>query len=549
MSWIDWLIVLLLNGSVIGCGLYLARGTKTSGEWFLGGRALPWWGVGLSMFATNVDSADLVSVAGSTYNQGLHIISVYAVGSALGGILAAFLIVPAIYRAGFYTNAEYLEARYGKVTRILSALIQIQYRSTMLGLMIWSMFILLHRLAGLNPVMSGLMVVGMVVFSGMYTAWGGLRSVVWTDAMQSMIMMAGGLVIFASAWQAVGGWSAMGDALAEQGRAELVHIGQYRGGSGMLAPLVVVLGWTILGSGYWTVNHTQTMRLMGSRSLWDMKMAALLGVAVSLPIMIATCSLGLFGRALYPALEDADLVFPHLAADYMSVGLKGLVVAGMVAAGISTFDSMGSALSAIFTRDIYARWLVPDGEDRHYVRVSRWATVGILCLGFAYLPFIRLQKNMLQAFTTLVPVFVTPLFTIYVLGVATRAHRKSGLVGLIVGSAYGLVAFYAREAGKIEALPDLRWLPWWFTDRWPAFAWSMLFTSLGMLAATAVCGLHPRGEIAEFRETGWLERSREGLPQLRETPFSAGVPVLLQPRWYALLLLAFCGYVVFVAFW
>ena len=93
MQHIDWLIVLLVNGAVIGYGFYLARGTQTSSQWFLAGRALPWWAIGFSMFATNVDNADLVSIAGKTYTSGLHILTVYSIGSIFGGILAAFFIV------------------------------------------------------------------------------------------------------------------------------------------------------------------------------------------------------------------------------------------------------------------------------------------------------------------------------------------------------------------------------------------------------------------------------------------------------------------------
>ena len=150
MTPLDWLIVLVINGAVIGYGLYLARSTETSSEWFLGGRALPWWAVGLSMFATNVDSADIVSVTGNTFKEGIHIITVYSLGSAAGGILAAFFIVPVMYRAGFYTNAEYLEARFGPSARLLSALIQLQYRSSMLGIIMWSAHLLLTELVGLN---------------------------------------------------------------------------------------------------------------------------------------------------------------------------------------------------------------------------------------------------------------------------------------------------------------------------------------------------------------------------------------------------------------
>ena len=147
-------------------------------------------------------------------------------------------------------------------------------------------------------------------------------------------------------------------------------------------PWMVIVAWTIIGSGYWTVNHTQTMRLMGARSLWDMKMAALFGVALSLPIMIISSSLGVFARALpnFQNIPDAkaDTVYPLLANAFLGPGWRGIVVAGVVAAIVSTFDSMGSALSAIFTRDIYARFLVRDRDDHHYVLVGRFATIGVL---------------------------------------------------------------------------------------------------------------------------------------------------------------------------
>ena len=149
MTLLDWSIVLLLNGAVIAFGFYLARGTTSSSEWFLGGRSLPWWGLGLSIFATSVDNADLVSITGHVYNNGIHILTVFTLAAALGCCLAAFGIVPVMYRAGFFTNAEFLEARYGSSLRLFSALIQIQYRTAVLGLMIWSIYLMLHRMIGL----------------------------------------------------------------------------------------------------------------------------------------------------------------------------------------------------------------------------------------------------------------------------------------------------------------------------------------------------------------------------------------------------------------
>jgi len=547
MTYLDWLIVLVLNGSIIVYGIYLARGTETSSDWFLGGRSLPWWAVGLSMFATNVDNADLVSVTGSTFKEGLHIISVYAVGSVVGGILAAFFVVPTIYRGGFFTNAEYLEARFGPSTRVLSALIQLQYRSSMLGLILWSSHLVLTEMVGMNASQAWGLIVVLVILAGFYTAYGGLRSVVWTDVAQGIVMMIAAVVIFVTIWQAVGGWSGMLAELERTGRSDMVHIGRYWGDHGTTPPWMVVVAWTIIGSGYWTVNHTQTMRLMGSRSLWDMKMAALFGVTLSLPIMIVSASLGIFARALpdFQTIPDtaADTVYPLLADAFLGPGLKGIIVAGMVAAIVSTFDSMGSALSAIFTRDIYARFLVRDRDDHHYVIVGRFATVGVLTLGFLYLPFIANQQNMIQAFTTLISVFATPLLITYLAGVLTPAHRRSGLIGLAVGASYGIVAFIDRQFYGDE------WLPVWFTSRWTSFGWSVLFTGGAIALTTLLLGRQSQDQLAKTKDSGWLLRSREELPALREHPFAERVPVWLNPIPWATLCLAGSAWLVFVTFW
>ncbi|HUG17392.1 MAG TPA: sodium/solute symporter [Planctomycetaceae bacterium] len=520
MTTLDWMIVLIINGSIIVYGLYLAWGTESSSEWFLAARSLPWWAVGLSMFATNVDNADLVGVTGMTYNEGIHVITVYALGSAVGGILAAYFVVPAISRHGFYTNAEYLEARFGPSTRIISALIQIQYRTSMLGMMIWSTYLVLTRLVVIPPAMAWGLIVLLVILTGIYTAWGGLKSVVWTDSAQGIVMIVAALVIFGAVWNAAGGWSGLEtklQAIPTEGggdKSDLMHIGSFHGDHDAVSPLLIVLGWTIIGSGYWTVNHTQTMRLMGSRSVRDMKYAAIFGVVLSLPVMIISACLGVFGHGIegLPALETADDLYPILANEVLGPGLKGLVVAGVIAAVVSTFDSMGSALSAIFTRDVYARLIVKDKPDAHYVFVGRLATAGVLLIGFAYLPFIWKQEHMLKAFTTLIPVFVTPLFTIYMLGVFTRVHRKSGIIGLLTGSVYGVIALVDRQ------FYDFAFLPSWFTERWVALLWSILFTVVPMIVTTLALGPTAKDHDMRLAERGWLLRSREALPAYTADP-------------------------------
>jgi SSS family solute:Na+ symporter len=410
----------------------------------------------------------------------------------------------------------------------------------MLGLMVWALHILLTRLIGVPPGGAWALVVAMVALVGLYTAWGGLRSVVFTDVVQGLMVFLGAAVILHAAWSGAGGWDGARESLAaidpagtpvSRPLAGLPRMSSYRGDDGATPPAVVFIGWLIVAGGYWTVNHTQTMRLMGTRSLWDMRMAALLGTAVSAPVMVACAVLGVFGRALFPGLEPADEMYPALIERYLGPGLKGLVVAGVLAAAMSTFDSMGSALSAVFTRDVWRRLVVRGRDEAYYLRVSRWSTVAILALGFLYIPFIAAKKTMLEAFLTLIPVFVTPLFVLYLAGTLTRAHPRSGIAGLVAGAAYGVVALCDRELD----LARLRWLPSWFTGRWEAFLWSAAITAATMALVTAALGRDGRPPAA-------------GIP-VREHPFARRVPAWLEPRWLAAVLLVATTSVVLVFFW
>ena len=167
----------------------------------------------------------------------------------------------------------------------------------------------------------------------------------------------------------------------------------------------------------------------------------------------------------------------------------------------------------------------------------------MLTLGFLYLPFIANQQNMIQAFTTLISVFATPLLVTYLAGVMTPAHRRSGLLGLVVGASYGVIALVDR------VFYDVAWLPTWFTSRWTSFGWSILFTGSAIVLTTLLLGRQSQDQLAETKDTGWLLRSREELPALREHPFADHVPLWLNPLPWAVLCLGGSVWVVFVTYW
>lgn len=548
MSILDWTIVALLNGVVAVAGIFMSRGTTSAKEWFLGSRSLAWWTIALSAFATGLDNAEIVSTAGDAFDKGIQILSIYTLGIMAGGCLAAFVVLPPIYQLGFYTNAEYLEARYCRITRLLSALIQIQYRSIVLGMMIWSVYLVLTRLVELHPYAAWMIVVACVLVSGAYTAWGGLRTVVLTDALQSLIVMAGLTTIFLAVWQQVGGWESLVAGLEQNSTANrdltcLVRIGEYRGASNLTSPYVIVLAWVINACGYWTVNHTQAMRFLGARSVWDMQMAVVWGCVLMIPAGCVCVYVGLGARVLFPDYADkADTIYPHLANTFLGTGFKGLVVAGIMAAAISSFDSIGSALSTVFSRDVYARFLVRKATQQHYFLISRITTLFILVLGFTYVPLLASQNTMLDTFRNLISVSATPLMSIYVWGTATRVHRRSGLVGLCTGVSYGLIALAARQWDWFPFLPH------WLTGPWVAFLWAIVATSAGVVVTTILFGLDETDGIRPDR-TEYAAGETTVIDQPCESPFADRVPFYAQPSLYGLFFLLVCWLLVFGVFW
>lgn len=536
MTDLDWLIVVVMNGAIVGYGLVISRGTKTASDWFLAARGLPWWIVGLSMFATAVDSGDYVAVVGGAYTFGISNLTTWWLGLPIGWFIVSYGVFLPLYRSGMYTNAEYLEYRFGPSVHILSALIQIQNRTNVLGNIAFSLYLMFSILTGWGD-SAWWLVVAIATAAAVYTASGGLKSVAITDALQSVMMFIASLVLWLTLWNVVGGWSGLAErfqaidpALVEP----MMHVGG-RSEPGV-PPALVIFGWIVILTAYCVVNHSQAMRMLASRSEWDMKMAASAASVVTAVVMWFNITLGVIGRAIYPEVEAVDRVFPLLVQDYLAPGLIGVVVGGVLAGGVSTYDSIGSSVAAVFTRDIYARFIVRDGDDAHYLQVSRWATPAIIALSFGYVPFV--QSGMIAFYLRLSAVAVIPLFTVTVMGALTRVHRGSGLPGLVVGMLYGASSLLGDR---------LDWpLPVWWTNTWWAYPWGISLTAGTMIVFSLVYGWASREDVSGlvFRggdttagkgprlaaaEGTWLASTREQLGVRPKFPFSAGPG---GPVWY-----------------
>lgn len=547
VEWIDWLIVILLNGVIVAFGFYLARGVRSTTDWFLAGRSLPWWIVGLSMYATAIDASDIVADSGFTYEVGFSYFVANMVGTTVGWTLAAFLLFLPLYRAGMYTNAEYLEVRFGPTARVLCALVQVQYRTLVLAIMGGSLYWTVRTVCGWDAPTAMATVVGVAVFASVYTAFGGLKSVAITDVLQFAVMTVAALVVWVIVFNRVGGWAGVESKLAahDPELPGLLHVGRDHE---QTPSWLVILGFTILGLAYPVVNHTQSMRMLAAKSVWDFRMCAWIAGLALVVMSFFNLTMGVFGRALYPDPEvlkaggaTADRIYPLLVSELRITGVTGLIVAGIFAAALSTYDSIGSSISALLTRDVYARLIVRDRDDEHYLRVGQWLTPAIIGISFLYLPFL-LRGTMTMFFLELTSAFVIPLLTLFLMGRFTRVHSASGSIGLLAGAVYGLI----RQL-KPQLLPDV------MADAWAAYPFAILVSALTMLGVSLIKGWHPHGDhltSSSEGDAGWLQSSQQAARELakstgaEERRSGSLIPVVL-----ALGVIVLGCFLCFVVFW
>ena len=495
MTYLDWAIIIAVNLTIVAYGVKRSQATKTVVEWFLAGSRLPWWIVGMSAFTTAVDAGDYVVVAGGAYSFGLSNLATWWLGLTVGWVVVSNFVFIPMFRTGMFTNAEWLEYRFGPLTRALSVFIQVQYRTNILGNIAWSLYLTLTIVAGLGPGSAWTVVILVAAFSAAYSARGGLKTVAVTNVLQYAAMATASFILWVIVWNSLDGWSGLEARLAEQGGSWMLHVGGYERPG--VPAILVVYGWIVSLMAYVVVNHSQSMRFLGARSEWDLKVGAVVAGVVTVTIMWFNITVGILGRVHFPELEVVDHVFPLLLRNFLAPGLVGLVVAGILAAGMSTYDSISNALSALLTRDIYARFLKTDADDRHYLLVSRWTVPIVIAAGFVYVPF--LQAGAVRFSLSITSVFVLPLTTLYLVGTLTKVHRSSGVIGLAAGATYGLFAFLART---------LEWsFPVWLIDLWWGYLWNLLIPTGSMLLYSAIVD-HVRGKTCEAELAGLTYWSR-----------------------------------------
>jgi SSS family solute:Na+ symporter len=445
---IDYAIVLIYLAGISLVGVLLSRAVKSSKDYFLAGRFLPFWAIGMSIVVTDIGATDMIGLAGQAYRYGVAAANFDWIGSFPAMILAAFIFIPYYWRSGVYTIPEFLGRRYNEAVRVTMSAIWIALLALDVGAVFYASAIFLQELMGWEYWTSACVTAGVI---GVYTVSGGLAAVVLTDAAQLVIMFTGCIAILALGFWEVGGWGGMVEKIQALGPEYAHHFD-------LLLPadaptpypwpgILFGLG-LVMASAYFVGNQNIVQRTLGAKNEWHAKASMLFGAFLKalIPVLVATP--GLIALAYYGgALEDGDTAFPKLIRDLLPPGMRGLMFAAFMAAMMSSIDSVLNSSATLWTKDIWQRWIRPRSTDRQLLRMGRVFTIVLLVIGVATSRLSTHFDGLYVFLQTLFSIVQGPSLAILLLGIFwRRATAAGGLAGLLVGVASALLMTWQQKA-------------------------------------------------------------------------------------------------------
>lgn len=473
---LDWIVIGLYFLVLLGIAWWtIKRRQDTSTDYFLAGRHLGWFIVGASIFASNIGSEHLVGLAGTGATDGVAMAHYELHAWCL--LVLGWVMVPFYTRSKVFTMPEFLERRFSPTCRtVLSVISLVAYILTKIavgifaGGIVFSVLLPEMNFMGLDSFWIGSMLV--IVLTGIYTILGGLRAVAYTEALQTIVLIVGSILVTVFGLQALGGWEEL-RAIAGSDMFNLWKPLVPSGVESTWAPVREAgrMAWyfndnypwlgmlfcaPIIGLWYWTTDQYIVQRALGAPNESEARRGSIAAAFLKLlpvfifiiPGMIAF-ALAKSGQVqvLQDQLFDADgqlirenaqKAFPLLVAHILPVGIRGIVVAGLLAALMSSLAGVFNASSTLFTMDFYSR-LRPNVSQHQLVWMGRVATTVMVLIGLAWIPVIRGGKGLYDYLQGVQAYLAPPIFVVFFLGVFNkRLNAKGCLAALITGFVMGL---------------------------------------------------------------------------------------------------------------
>lgn len=423
---LDGAILLVYLAGVLWVGVWMGRRNRNEVDYFLAGRRLPWYVICLSMFSTNISSNHFIGFNGLAYTHGMAMAS-FEWFTVLGTLALAFIFLPYYRRAEVVTLPEFLERRYDQRTRILlSAAVILLYVFMELSSLVYTGALALNTVLDIDFMWA---VAFIIIFAGIYTTYGGFSSVAWVDTLQAVVLYAGGGIVAAFALVKVGG---LGNLMAEA--PQKFHTVLPADHPVFPWPGIFLTGLPLLAVWAWAANQVIVQRALAARSDWDARMGTLSVGGLKLLGPFFMCVPGIAAFYLYPDLKVPDAAFPTLVRNLVPSGLTGLVLAGLIAALLSTSAALLSSCSTLFTHDFYARFFDPNASPRRLVVVGRVTTVVIMLIALVWAPVLRKQMSIVLYAINLLGFVASPFVAVFLAGIFSRRTTPTAAFVTILAS-------------------------------------------------------------------------------------------------------------------
>jgi len=419
---------------IAGWATFKEKVNKSSSDYFLGGKNLGWFVIGASLFASNIGSEHLVGLAGSGASSGVAV-SQFEIIAGFMLLLLGWVFVPFYLKSGVFTMPEFLEKRYNKNARsYLSWISIIAYVLTKISVTIAAGGIVFEAIG--VEFWTGAIVV--VVATGIYTVFGGLKAVLYTDMIQMFVLVGGSIAVTYFGITALGGWGEFESTVDES------FFDMWLPVSHPDFPWTGILfGAPILGVWYWCTDQFIVQRVLSAKDVKNARRGTIFGGFLKmLPLFIFVFP-GIICYALAKngivALDDPDQALVVLVTNFLPAGVKGLVIAGLLAALMSSLSSVFNSCSTLFTIDIYKK-LRPNTSERKLVIIGQIATVILVGFGLAWIPLMQLISSQLYAYLQSVQAYISPpIAAVFLLGIFSRRLNATGaMASLLTGFFLGM---------------------------------------------------------------------------------------------------------------
>lgn len=438
LNFTDWFLFLGFFAVVIGFSLWKSRGSTDDGEdYFLAGRGLSWWLIGISIVAANISTEQFVGMAGQGAGSVGLAVSWWQLIGSIGIVLIAFTLLPRFLKAGIYTMPEYLEYRYNVLARSIFAILTVLiYVLVLVTAVLFSGALTLHTIFGIDLALAAWLI---GAAAALYTAWGGLKAVAYADLIQGLALLAGGLIVFYLGLEACGGWAGFTEANGDK-----LHM--------VLPAGDPSLPWTGVAGGMWIVliyycglNQFIVQRNLAAKTLRDGQLGMVFAGALWLLVPFAIVMPGIMAFQLYPEVlaKNPDKAYPTLIANLLPGGMRGFLLAALAGAITSSLASMLNSASTIFSLDVVKRLMIQNASQKTMVLLGRVMVLVFVVIGCLLAPMLADPKfggvfQYIQQFQGYIWPGVVAAFLFGM--IVPRAPASAGVAALVAGPIlYGIL--------------------------------------------------------------------------------------------------------------